>query len=186
MPIVPTFDSSKLKELRAALNAIDPALTKEMNKEIKKPAAEMAKRLQAATPPAPIISGMNHQGRTGLGKIKATGYGPSRKSLARVELFSKPEAAGFKIADLAGTRNNLSNMNRGYTRRGRSGDVVVPSHATSSGKALIEALEKKAPLLGRGGRFGWREFIAERPKLVQDVVGIVDKFCAKTEKDVTR
>jgi hypothetical protein len=186
MPIVPQFDSSKLKELRAALKEIDPALTKEMNKAIKGPASEVAKTIQAKTPPAPILSGMSHEGRTGIGKIKATAYGPARKSLARIELFSKPEAAGFKIADLAGTRNQLSNRNRGYTRRGPSGAVVVRPHATSSGVALIKALEKKAPLLGRGGRFGWREFIGQRPALVKDVIVIIDKFCAKTEKDVTR
>ena len=186
MPIVPTFDSSKLKELRAALKEIDADLTKEMNREIKKPAAEMARSIQSATPPAPILRGFQHEGRTGIGKIKATGYGPSRKSLARVELFSKPEAAGFKIADLAGTRNQLSNKNRGYTRRGPSGPVTVRPHATTSGRALIDALQRKKPLLGAGGRFGWRQFIAERPRLVKEVTTIIDKFCDMTVRKVTR
>jgi len=186
MPIVPTFDSSHLKELRAALKEVDADLTKQMNKEIKKPAAEMAKTIQASTPRAPILSGFAHNGRTGIGQIKATGYGPARKSLARVELFSKPEAAGLKIADLAGTRNKLSKRTREYTRMGPSGMVTVRAHASSTGKALIEALDKKAPLLGAGGRFGWRQFIAQRPRLVREVTQIVDKFCDMTVKKVTR
>jgi hypothetical protein len=184
MPIVPTFDSSKLKELRAALKEIDPALTRELSKSIKGAVQPMASAIQASTPSAPILSGMGHGGRTGIGSAKATAYGPARKSLARIELFSKPEAAGLKIADLAGTRNKLSNTNRGYTRMGRSGPVVVPAHATSSGRALIDALNKVSPLLGRGGRFGWRQFIAERPALVRNVTAIIDKFCATTEKRV--
>jgi len=184
MPIVPQFDSSKLKELRAALKEVDADLTKQMNKDIKQAVQPLAQRLQAALPSAPIIPGFGHLGRTGLSKLKATAYGPARGSLARVELFSKPEPAGFKIADLAGTRNQLSNFNRGYTRQGPSGPVTVRAHATSSGQALINALEAKSPLLGRGGRFGWRNFIAERPQLVRDVVKIIDKFCDMTVKKV--
>jgi hypothetical protein len=186
MPIVPTFDSSHLKELRAALKGLDVDLTKQMNRDIKKPAAEMAKRIEAGTPVSPIVSGMAHNGRTGLGKIKATGYGPSRKSLARIELFSKPEAAGFKIADLAGTRNKVSKRTREYTRMGPSGLVTVRAHTSNTGQALIDALDKKAPLLGDGGRFGWRQFIAERPRLVREVTAIVDKFCDMTVRKVTR
>jgi len=186
MPIVPQFDSSKLKELRAALKEVDADLTKQMNKDIKQAVQPMARTLQGKLPPAPILGGFKHGGRTGIGALKSTAYGPSRKSLARIELFSKPEAAGFKIADLAGTRNQLSNTNRGYTRQGRSGPVTVRSHATSSGKALIEALSKKQPLLGNGGRFGWREFIGERPQLVRDVVKIIDKFCDMTVNKVVR
>ena len=184
MPIVPQFDSSKLKELRAALKEVDADLTKQMNKDIKQAAVPMANTIQGALPPAPILSGMSHNGRTGIGKLKATAYGPARGSLARIEVFSKPEAAGFKIADLAGTRNQLSNRNRGYTRNGPSGPVTVRAHATSSGQALINALEAKNPLLGRGGRFGWRNFIAGRPQLVRDVVKIIDKFCDMTVKKV--
>jgi hypothetical protein len=185
MPIVPQFDSSKLKELRAALKEVDADLTKQMNKEIKQAVQPMAQRLQGSLPSAPILSGMNHNGeRSGMKSIKATAYGPARKSLARIEVFSKPNAGGFKIADLAGTRNQLSNRNRGYTRNGPSGPVTVRAHATSSGQALINALEAKNPLLGRGGRFGWRNFIAERPQLVRDVVKIIDKFCDMTVKKV--
>jgi hypothetical protein len=186
MPIVPQFDSSKLKELRAALKEVDADLTKQMNKQIKQAVQPMAQTLQSRTPSAPILSGFKHGGRTGIGSVKATAYGPARGSLARIEIFSKPEAAGFKIADLAGTRNKLSNLNRGYTRQGRNGPVTVRSHATSSGKALIQALNSAEPLLGRGGRFGWRGFIQARPRLVADVVKIIDKFCDMTAKKVTR
>ncbi len=186
MPIVPQFDSSKLKELRAALKEVDADLTKQMNRDIKKPAAEMAGTIQSATPPAPILRGFRHDGRTSIGKIKATGYGPSRKSLARIELFSKPEAAGFKIADLAGTRNRLSKQTREYKRMGPSGPVLVRAHASNSGKALIQALNNERRLLGNGGRFGWREFIGARPQLVRDVVKILDKFSEITVKKLVR
>ena len=186
MPIVPTFDSSKLKELRAALKEVDADLTKHMNKEIKQAVQPMAKALQAKTPAPPILSGFKHNGRTSIGNIKATAYGPSRKSLARVELFSKPEAAGFKIADLAGTRNKLSKKTREHTRMTPSGQVTVRAHASNSGQALIDALQSRYPLLGAGGRFGWRQFIAERPRLVKDVTTIIDKFCDMTVRKVTR
>lgn len=185
MPIVPTFDSSKLKELRAALKEIDPALTREMNKSIKNVAGPVANNIKAALPKAPILSGMNNEGRTAVDFIRATAYGPARGSLARIEVFS-PKPAGFKIADLAGTKNALSNFNKGYSRKGPSGYVTVKPHATTSGRALIDGLNKVAPLLGRGGRFGWREFIAERPRMVSEVVKIIDKFCDKTRGDLTR
>jgi hypothetical protein len=186
MPIVPQFDSSKLKELRAALKEVDADLTKQMNKDIKQAVQPMANTLQGKLPAAPILSGFKHDGRTSIGKLKATAYGPARKSLARIEVFSKPQAAGFKIADLAGTRNQLSNRNRGYTRQGPSGPVTVRAHATSSGKALIQALNNERRLLGNGGRFGWREFIAARPQLVRDVVKIIDRFCDITVNKVVR
>jgi hypothetical protein len=186
MPIVPQFDSSKLKELRAALREVDPALTRHMNKEIKKAVQPMAQTILSKTPAAPILSGFKHRGRTNIEKIKATAYGPSRQSLARIELFNRGEPAGFKIADLAGTKNRLSNTNRGYVRGGPSGPVVVRSHATTSGRALIDALQSRHPLLGRGGRFGWQNFIGARPQLVNDVIGILDKFSKMTVDKLVR
>lgn len=189
MPVVPSIDTSNLKALNAKLKEIDPALTRQMTKDIKSAVAPFKDAIMREIPQEAPLSGFRgHTGRTVWGKTKIQVYGASRKSIARLEIWSVPNNVAFKIIDLAGTRNNFSNKRRAHARQGRSGIVQVRESATRSGEAMVKALNRRAPLSasGKGGRYAWEAFIKRRPVLIKEVEKILEKFARIAERGMVR
>lgn len=186
MPVVPTIDTSALRALNAKLKEIDPALTRQMTKDIKTAVGPFKDAIFRDIPQEAPLSGMVHTGRTSWQKTKIQVYGQSRKSIARLEVWSTPNNVAMKIADLAGTRNNFSDKRRPYTRQTRSGLVSVQGHPTRSGRALVAGLQRKAPLSagGKGGRYAWKAFIKRRPVLIKGVEQILEKFAKVAERGI--
>lgn len=188
MPVVPTIDTSNLKALNAKLKELDPALTRQMTKDIKTAVGPFKDAIARDLPDGPPIRGFGgHTGRTSWGKTKIQVYGSSRKSIARLEVWSTPNNVAMKIADLAGTRNQFSDRRRPYARQTRYGIVSVEGHATRSGRALVQALQRKRPLSsgGKGGRYAWASFIRRRPVLIKEVEKVLEKFARIAERGLT-
>ena len=190
MPVRPTIDSSSLRTLSKALADIDPDLRKRVGKDIKDAVRPTARRILGRVPTAPPLRGMANSGRLGWSKPRVGAYatpGGGRGSIARIELFASKsdQRAGFKMADLAGTRNAGTGIRRAHSRTLRSGRVVqVRRHATRSGDIMIQRLNQRYPLAsgGKAGRFGWQNFMKERPFLIRQVLDIIDGFVATVNR----
>lgn len=188
MPVVPTIDASALKKLNAELKELDPALTRQMTKDIKTAVGPFKNAIMSDIPQeAPIRGFRGHSGRTSWGKTKIQVYGQSRKSIARLEVWSTPNNVAMKIIELAGTRNNFSDQRRAHARNTRFGVVQVPAHPTRSGRALVAALKRDQDLSagGKGGRYAWAAFIKKRGVLIGEVEKILNKFADIAERKLT-
>jgi hypothetical protein len=191
MPVVPTIDTSALRELNKQLLAIDPELKKQVGKDIKNALRPFASAIMSKVPTQAPVRGMIHGGRTAWSTPTIGVYatpGGGKGSIARLEIFGKGDRkAAFKIADLAGTRNEGKGFRKEYTRVGRNGAVTVRGHSTRSGEDLTRVLQSRHPLSsgGKGGRFAWAQFIANRPILIREVEKILDVYAKIVEGRVS-
>lgn len=183
MPVRVEVQTPSLRELNRQLGAIDPSLRRAVGKDIKSAVRPTATRILSRIPTQAPLSGMVSNGRLGWSKPRVGVYatpGGGKGSIARIEIFASKsdKRAGFKMADLAGTRNAGTRMRRQHTRDTRFGTVIVPAHPTRSGDVLIDRLSRRYPLSagGKGGRFGWENFMEERPFLVKKVLGIINDY----------
>lgn len=178
------IDQDSLRLFSRALKEIDPELRKQVGKDIKSALKPVANSILSTIPTEAPLSGMaRHSGRTRWSKPQAGVYatpGSGSGSIARIEIFGKGQyKAGFKLADLAGTRNSGDKVTRAYSRTTRSGTVIaVQPHRTRSGDALISRLQQRYPLSagGRGGRFAWQAFMEKRPELIDNVLKIINRY----------
>ena len=191
MPIRPTIDSSSLRILSKALGDIDPALRRQVGKDIKNALRPTAAKMLADIPTRPPLSGMRNRGRLAWSKPKASVYatpGSGSGSIARIEIYasSSQRRGGFKMADLAGTKNRGERYNRGYMREGSPGrrGAIVRPHPTRAGDALIANLKRRYPLSanGRGGRFGWQSFMENRPFLISKTLEIINGYVNRVNR----
>ena len=184
MPVVPTIDTSALRELNKELAEIDVGLKRQVGKDIKTALKPFAAGIISGIPTQAPLSGMrNHKGRTAWAKPTIGVYGGTgtKGSIARLEIYgSGSKRAAFKIADLAGTVKNGDRIREEHQRAGGPGrrGATVRTHPTSSGDSLIRNLQSRYPLSagGKGGRFAWAQFILKKPILIAEVVKILDKY----------
>ena len=192
MPVVPTIETSALRELQKKLGEIDASLKRQVSKDIKDALGPLKDGVMREMPSEAPIRGFRHSGRTSWGSTKIAAYatpGGGRGSVARLEVWSTPNNVAFKIADLAGTRQKYTNTRRAHTRVGRNGVVSVresKAYSGGLGKAMVEKLNQVQPLSagGKGGRYAWAGFLKHRPKLVREVELILDKFAKMVESQV--
>lgn len=168
MPVRVSIDTETLRAVNKRLGEIDPELRKAVGKNIKDAIRPTADRIKARIPQQPPLSGMRHSGRTAWRGANVGAYatpGGGRGSIARLEVFGRGQyRAGVKIGDLAGTRGR-------YVRGER-------------GRKFIDNLSRRYPLSagGKGGRFGWANFMKERPFLIDEVVDIIDGYVKRFNK----
>jgi hypothetical protein len=173
MPAYPVIDSSALRLAAKQVKEIDPEIRKRMIKGLKADLAPSGTRIAALVPQLGVpgsVRGFGHKGRTGWGKVKVSTHvtpGGGKGSVARFEIYTSPNQAALKIADLAGTKSD------GFTPQGR---------------ALIENLNEKYPLSagGKGGRFAWTNFMKERPELVRKVEASLAVYAEQIAKGIGR
>lgn len=188
MPIKTSIDTSDLRALSRALKQIDPALARQVGKDIKsavRPTADrILKRIPTDLGTSGNFRGFGHSGRTAWGRPRVGVYatpGGGKGSIARIEIYGTGDRkAAFKLADLAGTRNSGDRYRREHYRQGGAGrrGGMVRGGPTRSGDVLIRKLQNKYPLSagGRGGRFAWQNFMKERPFLIDKTVDIINDY----------
>lgn len=169
MPVVPTIDVSKLREFNRKLQQIDPELRKQVGKDIKSAMQPQISAMKSRIPQQPPLSGMaGHGGRTAWRGVNVSGRaapGGGRGAIALIEVFGRGQGRAIvKMADLAGTRGS-------YIRGER-------------GRKFVQNLERRYPLSasGRGGRFGWANFIRTRGVLIDNVVKVLNKYSDKVSR----
>jgi hypothetical protein len=181
MPLRAVVDSSMLREAAKRVKDIDPEIRKGFIKDLKsdlKPYANsIAKDVPVLGRPG-AMRGFGHGGRTRWSKVRASVYvnpGGGRGSLARIEVYGSgaETRAAFKIADLAGTKNdygngNMAKMSNGqplYQIMGQGQDMV--SRLTDFGKLSAG---------GKGGRFAWSGFMKHRPAFLKKSIKRLDEY----------
>lgn len=182
MPLFAVIDTSVLREASKRVKEIDPEIRKSFIKDLKtdlRPyASAIASDVPALGKPG-AMRGLGHNGRIRWGKIASSVHvtpGGGRGSLARIEIFGRGEAkAGFKMADLAGTKNDYRNgklsKDRRYTINGQ-------------GEGMVSRLNDFGSLSagGKAGRFVWAGFMKHRPGFLDQAVKRLDQYADRISR----
>jgi len=160
------IDATVVKRLTTELKNFDPALARQLGKDIKTELLPFASSIQQQMPSESPLSGMINNGRTGWSPavvtISATPGAGWGRSMARIVIEGKPRPAALKIAEFAGSSS--------YTK------------STGPGQSLIDALERKNPLVkGRGGRFGFAAYYKKQPEMFRIIQKIIDRYLDKVK-----
>lgn len=179
MPARVEIDSSKLRLIAREVRNIDPMIRKSLIKTLKDDLTPYAKDIAGDVPTLGrpgAMRGFNHTGRTRWGKVSGSAYvtpGGGRGSVARIEIYGRGETrAAFKIADLAGTKQNYRNglyakvgTSPWYLINGQGEDMV--SRLTDFGKLSAN---------GKGGRFAWAGFMKYREVFLRKTIKRLDEY----------
>jgi hypothetical protein len=183
MPVRAQIDSSQLRLVARKVKLLDPEIRKEMIKGLKTDLKPYANQIAADVPVLGSpgrMRGFGHGGRTSWGPVQGSAYvtpGGGKGSVARMEIFGRGQKrAAFKIADLAGTKNNYGNGNMAklpggqalYQIMGQGQDMV--SRLTDFGKLSAG---------GKGGRFAWAGFMKYRPLFLKVTINRLDSYAQK-------
>jgi hypothetical protein len=171
MPMRAVVDSSRLREAARQVKDIDPTIRKNFIRDLKADLKPYANAITAQIPGkgSPPLSGfgrgLQHRWTGARNSIHVT-PGGGRGSLARIEIYGPGEGKGaFKLIDRAGTSS--------YTN-------------TTQGEAMNKNLEDLFPLSanGKGGRFAWKGFMANRPAFVKQVIARLDQYADEISRGI--
>ena len=187
MPIVPEIDVSKLRLVARKVREIDPEIRKETIKGLKNLlnpyAKNIANDVNSKNVPGRMKGFTGHTGRTSWSPVKGSSYvalGGGKGAVARIEIYGSSNRAAFKIADLAGTKQEY---NDGFlSNKGKPPTYLI----AGQGQAMVSALDKIARLSsgGKGGRFAWSGFIKYRPMFLDDTVKALNGYAEKVGQRV--
>jgi hypothetical protein len=160
------IDAREFRKVLSVLKKIEPDTQKELARELKSNLIGVAQQVASAVPVQAPLSGLDNNGRTAwsrtTGKVSFT-PGKSRtnaKSLVSIRADFGNKSAGVAIAELAGSRST------GFDNRGRS---------------LIEQLNTRKQMKGKGGRYAYAQFRLLRPDIVRIATEIINKSFKKFE-----
>jgi hypothetical protein len=161
----PKLNADDVRRALKALKEIDPQIVKDLRKELRSKLSPIAQQVAAAVPLDPPLSGMRNNGATRWsGASGKTSFTPGRSkktgnSLVAVRVQPK-EGRGVYIAELAGSRS---------------------SGSTANGQNLIQVLNQRQPMKGKGGRYIYAKFRLLRPDVIRIAEGILDNTFQKLE-----
>lgn len=168
MVVKATVDGSAVRRAIAELKEIDPKLVTALRRDIKSELSGVASGIEAAFPMMGELSGMNGRGRTSYSKPKASvaflpGYGRAGKAstLIGIKVKIAKDQIGAWISEMAGMRGVARIGGQSRTYRGPLGETK--SHRLNGqGAYMIDRLNRRSPMVGRGGRYGWKYFNAQK------------------------
>lgn len=170
-----SIQATGLKEALRDLNKLDPALRREIGKDIRRVVKPLADEINQRVPGGAPLSGMNHNGRTGWNRRKAVAVKldtrkprnhPSRPfrdivSVVRVGTKDAPTA----IVDMAGKAGGSSSRRAPQFRR--------PNFAS--------ALSSR---LGPPSRFMWRDIDNQVELVVRELEPIMKRVEDEMNRDL--
>jgi hypothetical protein len=181
MAVTMMVDGSAVREAITQLKEIDPKLYTALRRDIRNELAGLASGIEGSYPAEGELSGMNGRGRTSYAKPSASVmFAPGVARRGRVSTLigirvKVPSAqVGARIAELAGMRGivQMSGQSRTYT-----GPLGEPkSHRLNGqGAYLIDRLNRRSPLAGRGGRYGWKYFVSQKDEVREKGIRILER-----------
>jgi len=167
--IIPSVSATGIREIVKELKEVDPQLLKDLRKELRSQVGPIAKQVADAVPSEPPLSGFGNPSPTGWSPVRpsiAFTPGRSRKTgnhLVNIRVNPVPARGrrGLYIGELAGSRSG------GTTDRGRR---------------MIDVLNQRFPMRGRGGRFAYTKFRTLRPDAVKLATSIVESAVGKINR----
>lgn len=164
MVVKATVDGSAVREAIAELKLIDPKLFNGLKKDIRADLSGLASGIERAFPEEGELSGLRYRGRTSYRKPRITisvTPGRTSRTIVAIKAIIPSNQVGAKIAEMAGMRGivKIGGQSRGY-----KGELGQPkSHRLNGqGAYLIDRLNRRSPLAGRGGRYGWSYFNSQK------------------------
>lgn len=162
-----------------AIKQLEPDTIKALKKDIGSKLGSVMSQIQSNIPEAAPLSGMKNRGRlrwtkprvsislTPATKLKGRDYHP-------LVSFSISGAA-FKMTELAGIRGKYARDNRTPNYSNRWG--TSQSHqVTTQGRYMVQTLQQRYPIKGKGGRFAWDAYIRIQDDVAGVVLEILDAF----------
>jgi hypothetical protein len=167
--IIPSVSATGIREAVKELKQVDPTLLKDLRKDLRAKVGPLAKQVADAVPTQPPLSGMGNPVPTGWSPVRPTisfTPGASRKTgnhLVSIRVNPVPAKGrrGLYIGELAGSRS---------------------SGSTARGRRLINVLNQRFPMTGKGGRFAYSKFRTLRPDAVALAKSIVSSTVAKINR----
>jgi hypothetical protein len=164
MAVDVVIDGAAVREAIAELKKVEPALEKALRRDLKSSLSGLASGIGGSFPSQGELSGMNdHLGRTRYQKPRASASftpGVARRgrvsSLFGVRVKGSKTAVGAWLSEMAGMRGiaNVGGMSRSYTKNG----VPAQHRLSGQGAYMIDRLNRRTAMIGRGGRYGWAYF----------------------------
>ena len=157
---------AEIARVQGMLKVLEPklrrSLSRDLNDSLKSNAAQIVKDF----PPAPM-SGLASRWGGVTAAVRIDLNGPPNKALARFIIKADPPSFArlLSITERAGSRSN------GLTPQGRN--------LISNSKG---GLQERNALVGRGGRFLFKSFFAQRNDMARKVLDAIDRFVVKFNK----
>jgi hypothetical protein len=168
--ITPQVGAEGIRKALAVLKETEPTVLKDMRSDLRGKLSNIAKQTAEAVPTRPPLSGMGNPGPTGWTTVRASisaTPGRSRKSgnhLVSIRITPRGKQRGVYIGELAGSRSG------GTQARGRR---------------LIDVLNSRFPMKGKGGRFAYNKFRLLRPDAVRIATGVLNNTVKKLDKKLS-
>lgn len=176
MVVKATVDGSAVRKAIAELKEIDPKLVTALRRDIRNEVKGLASNIESAWPDEGELSGLNGVGRTSYRKPRVTVAitpGEKARTLIAIKAVIPSNQVGAKIAELAGMRGvaRVGGRSRSYNWLGQ------PKSHTLNGQGayLIDRLNRRSPLAGRGGRYGWKYFISQKDDVRERGIRILER-----------
>lgn len=165
--LTPQVGAEGIRKALAILRESEETVVKDLRADLRAKIGPIAKKTAEAVPARPPLSGMGNPGPTGWTTVRSSvGVTPgrSRKTgnhLVSIRVTPRGKQRGVYIGELAGSRSG------GTQARGRR---------------LIDVLNQRFPMKGRGGRFAYDRFRTLRPDAVNIAVGVINNTIKKLNK----
>jgi hypothetical protein len=167
--ITPSFEATGIREALKQLKEVDPTVVKTLRADLRAKITPFAKQVADAVPAEPPLSGMGNTSPTGWSPVRpSVSFTPGRSRKTGDHLVSirvNPIPArgrrGLYLGELAGSRS---------------------SGSTEKGRRLINVLNQRYPMKGKGGRFAYTKFRLLRPDAMKLAKGIVEKSIFEINK----
>lgn len=166
--IVPEVDAKEFRNVLRVIKTIEPTVTKKLRQDLRSQLSSLAKQTAEAVPSEAPMSGMANSSPTGWSRVDGkVSFTPGKSRYAGDYLVSirvVPKAnRGVFIAELAGSRS------RGSTARG---------------SRMIDVLNQRKGMIGKGGRFAYNRFRTLRPEAVSVARRVVESTFKNFEKEL--
>jgi hypothetical protein len=168
--LVPQVGQEGVRRALAILKESEQTVVKDLRGELRSKLSNIAKQTADAVPQRPPLSGMGNNSPTGWTSVRPSislTPGRSRKTgnhLVSIRITPRGKQRGVYIGELAGSRSG------GTQARGRR---------------LIDVLNQRFPMKGKGGRFAYKKFRMLRPDAVNIATGIVNRTVQKLNKKLS-
>jgi hypothetical protein len=178
--VKPTIDGSAVREAIRELKKIDPKLVKALRKDLRNSLQSLASGIAGSWPADAPLSGMKHTGRTAYQPVTASASftpGIARRgkasSLFGVRVRIPDNRVGAWLAEMGGMRGEayISGYTRVYTKNSK------PARHKMSGQGayMIDRINRRTPMKGRGGRYGWAYFVGQKKDVRDKGIRILEK-----------
>jgi len=164
-------DARALEKAVERMQKFEPAMRKQLVKDIKVPMKRALPDVLSAVPSTPPI-GSSSPLRSGVYK----NWG-AVKGVIRTYPNAKPGRA-IALMGVDGVGPEMSK----YLMMTETAGSRNPGGLSRRGRGFINALNSVSRLAGRGGRFVWKEWLEVRPQIRGDVVGILDRYVKRFNK----